>query len=707
MATLEQELEDMEVEAQARERDTPVSALAAAVGGGGDSVITDKLKACLDALDLLPAEIERLKVLASESRDEIERDAYLWKADAVEFQVERAARIAQERLDRLAEIKTEEDKEAEKQKCKEDTLYWFKFYAWGYDPRCSILPVQPYVPYPHQEPFMHWLNRTVLERRASGIVEKSRDEGATVGFLSWTTHKWLFLSGFSALLLSYSEDIIDSNKNPNTLFEKVRFQLRLTPSWMLPKGFNLLRDLNYMNIANPENGSTILGSAPTERAGRGGRATVVLADEFQAWNNGGFKQNVSLSQTAFSIIKLGTPYGTFNQYYVDTHTPNANVLVLDWRDNPIKDERWYKALPFGYVGTPMTSEAIAQEVDRDYDASQPGKVIKNCKEEYCFITWDELVAGFAVHKKGHLFFNSEGKHKIPDEWNWGRVTDYGESARQEDDTHIWAYSLLARPQEAWPFHDSLFFFYSLPIEPIGGTELEGFAFYSQLERDLGVRGVKGFIRQPELNDMSHEAKDPKEVLLEKCGDNWRIPDLDFDKGRRKLIYHFALTDTHLQNPFRSQLMGRSRIYFVAPPGEYQLAKNDRIGNYFVTPSQTQRGFKRLRREITTWHYPPEERGKPVPKMRPKPVFDDIITTVRYALARWGVTAASLTLEQKIASLTPSHARYETLLNQSPYEHGLTAAQEMTYIFHRDRARKEASRDGIQEFDLITGEMIEE
>jgi hypothetical protein len=68
----------------------------------------------------------------------------------------------------------------------------------------------------------------------------------------------------------------------------------------------------------------------------------------------------------------------------------------------------------------------------------------------------------------------------------------------------------------------------------------------------------------QLNDMSHEATDPKEVLLSKCGDNWNIPDLDFDKGRRKLVYHFGLVDTHLENPFRPELMGRNLIYFVAP-----------------------------------------------------------------------------------------------------------------------------------------------
>src|SRR4029434_8772976 len=55
---------------------------------------------------------------------------------------------------------------------------------------------------------------------------------------------------------------------------------------------------------------------------------------------------------------------------------------MDWREHPWLDDRWYNALPFGYIGPAMTAEEIAQDIDRNYDASQPGKVINNCKEEY-------------------------------------------------------------------------------------------------------------------------------------------------------------------------------------------------------------------------------------------------------------------------------------------------------------------------------------
>jgi hypothetical protein len=103
---------------------------------------------------------------------------------------------------------------------------------------------------------------------------------------------------------------------------------------------------------------------------------------------------------------------------------------------------------------------------------------------------------------------------------------------------------------------------------------------------------------------------------------------------------------------------------VAPDGEYQLAHNERHHRYFVTPSQTQRGFKRARAEISAWHFPPEERGKPVQKMRPKPVFDDIVTTIRYGVARWGVPSAPLTMPQRIEQALPDENR-QTAISQLP------------------------------------------
>jgi hypothetical protein len=644
------------------------------IGDGGDLVIRAKLEACKQAVEKLPAALAELQTQADTARDEIERGAYLWKKDNLDFQVRRAAEIAEMRLAKMDSLATDDDYAQEKARCEADTLYWFRYYAWGYDPRVSLLPVQPYVPYEHQEPYIEWLDRTVFVRRTSGVVEKSRDEGATVGALNWAIKHWLFRSGFAAFVVSATEDLVDSNKDLNTLFEKVRFGIRLTPSWMLPPNFNLRKDLTYMNVHNSETDATISGGAPTERVGRQRRATVVIADEFQSWPNGGYKQNVALSMTSDSLIKLGTPLGTFNQYYDDTHAPGANVLVLDWKDNPRKDERWYNALPFGYVGIAMTAEAIAQEVDRNYEASQPGRVIKEMSEPHTFITWRELVAGFEQYGFGEHFKTLAGDYTIPEKWKWGRVSDFGESARTEDDTHIWAYSLFSVPSEGYPFTDTVFFFASLPVEPIGCKEEEGFRFYSDIERTFGLRNDRGFTRKPDVSDFSHEALDAKKVLLDKFGDNWNIPDLDFDKGRRKLLFHLGLTDKSLPNPFRPQLQGRSRLVFVAPDREYSLQRHERDERWFVTPSESQWGYKRLRREMQAWHYPPEERGKAVPAMRPKAVFDDIITTVRYAMARYGVDSARMSDWEKTLSKIPKELRPDELLAAK----GTTAFPELAW-----------------------------
>lgn len=580
--------------------------------------------------------------------DETERQARLYQIDLIEWQLTRAADVAEKRLEHFATIRTQADVEAELLLAGTDQKHWFDYYAWAVDPRPDApLTLMPFSLFEFQDRFVDWLDYITFVKRQSGVVEKARDMGATETVLRWMLHKWLFRESFTGMVLSANEDLVDSKKDPSTLFEKLRMQMRLLPTWMLPKGFDLYKDMPYMIMSNPVTGSTILGDAPTPNVGRQRRATFVLADEFAAWAYGGYPQHTSLSRTVNTFCPVSSVQGTFNKFADLARDGRTARFEMDWRDHPWRDERWFNALNFGYLGTAMTTEEIAQEVERNYEASQPGRVLKNIQEPYCLITWEEMVAGFdRMGMPKHEFYNNDGGPRMPDRFNWGRVTDFGESARTENDTHIWAYSLLARPSEAQPLTDSLFFFYSLPIEPIGATELQGFAFYSQLERDLGLRTGNTFTRPPQVNDMSHEATDPKEVLLKQCGDYWGIPDLDFDKGRRKLVFHFEVIDKHQANPFRPELQGRCRIYFVALPRqdgqpEFFLAKDERKGSYFVTPSLSQKGFKRLRAEWQSWHYPPEERGKPVPKMRPKAVFDDVITTVRYAVARWGVTPDAL------------------------------------------------------------------
>lgn len=624
------------------------------VGDGGDDAIRSALEACLDAPKLIPGELEKARELAADAPDEIARAAYLWQGEVAKLQIETASRVAAERLLLLDSLKSEEDYEREKQECAADTLHWFRFYAWGYDPR-SPLKVQPYYPFPRQEDYIRWLDDTVIRRRTSGVVEKSRDMGATVGALDWAAHKWLFVPGFSAFLSSATEDLVDSKKDPDTLFEKVRFQLRLTPSWQLPPGFDLRRDLPYMNLFNPETQATITGGAPTENVGRQRRATVVLADEFQSWPGGGFKQSTSLSQTAYSVIKLGTPYGTLNQYYKDTQAEGANVFVMDWREHPWKSEAWYKSLPFGYVAPRMSAEEIAQEVDRSYEASQPGKVFRvwHQREPYVLITWSELVAYYRQFKLDRNFIDETGGYRVPADWNWGRMQDYGQTS-----THLWCITFGARPGENYPLSDS-FFVFGYVIPPTGSAVGEVQPLIEAEQRRLGLVGP------PELSQMSHEQGGEDGVIqtfMDEHGEYWETWNTDYNLGIPQIQEWLMLVDQAKENPIRPQLAGRTRLYFVCAD-EVKLAHNPRTKEHFVTPSPSELSFKLARAEMHSYHYPPEELGKPVQLMRPekKRGMDNFIDTLRAFATRWGPSVKLMTPGARREANLPERLRFDEVL----------------------------------------------
>jgi hypothetical protein len=591
-----------------------LDAPASPVGDGGDGVLRSSLEACMDALAFVPEEVEKCRAMASEAQDPVERDAYLWQADLVKMQIEQAARVASERLLLFDSLKVDADYERERGRCAADTLYWFRMYAWGYDPR-AVLKVQPFYPFPRQEDYLRWLDDTVLRRRKSGVVEKARDMGATVGALDWIAHKWLFVAGFSAFVVSANEDLVDSSRDPDTLFEKIRFQLRLTPSWMLPAGFNLRRDMPYMNIINPASSATITGGAPTENVGRQRRATVVVADEFQGWAGGGFKQNTSMSQTSPSVVKLGTPLGTFNQYFRDTHAKGANVFVMDWREHPWKDQRWFASLPFGYVSQPMTPQMIAQEIERNYEASQPGRVFPQFRETHTVITVSELRAylkrfGVVVPDAG------DGLARMPLSWGLGRANDRGAT---EAHRNGWLWS--ATPKEGHPLEDSRFVFREW-LAPLGASLGEmARAVFEFERRDAETK------RADRHSFNSHEAQGERDTYRKEYGLVMRKWRTDYENGIAQLVDRFSLHDADKPHPIRPRLMGRPKIYLVVADGQGELLEK-RDSEFYVAAGKDSAGLVNLRRQIVGYHYPPEEAGKPAGQMRPRKIDDDLIDPLR-------------------------------------------------------------------------------
>ncbi len=610
--------------------------------------LRDALLYASQAETFIEPEQDRIRALLAKAKtaEEIEaREFQLWYVEAY---LKRAAALAHQRLEYFQSLI---DTETEKEKCKTDKSHWFRYYAWGYDPRARTpLSIVPFELYPRQEDLVTELDDVVFNRKTSLIIEKARDEGATELIVRWGIHCWTYKQGFSMLLSSRTEDEVDTKKKQGTLFERARFQIRLSPDWMRPTGFDVEKDLLPDKlIANP-NGNALVGQAPVENMGRGDRVTCAVFDEFAFWRFAGYPQFRSMSQTTDSIIMPSSVAGKFNQYADLAHDGITPKFEMDWRDNPFKDPRWYNSLSYGFIGPKMSRTTIAQEVDRNYAASQPGKVWQ-CNEALTFITRSEFLKPFEEAGMRHHFFNGD-KFRVPKDWRITRTHDYGQS-----EGHEWGYLVGAQPRENYPLNDTHFIFICQTLEPTGLSTQQAVNQWRELEAGIGLRDpqtLKWIADNPPRNYHSHEQLDLRKVLLEQYGENWTAWDTDYQTGIATIEDWWTAVDIEEENPFRPQLMGRHKLVFVAPDGEYELAFNERLKQYFVTVSQTEAGFNMTRKEIDAYHYPMQELGKPVAKMRPKKEFDNRVDTIRGYAVNWNRDPIPLSRPERREASLPDH-----------------------------------------------------
>lgn len=623
--------------------------------------LPDRLRAALDEAAtceryILP-EQERLVRLLNDAKSDIERGAREYQIEYTEMYLKRAASLARERIEHFKTLNSQTAIEAEKEKIKADKIHWFKFYAWGYDPRARTpLAVVPFELLPTQKGLVGWLDEQVFDRRGSGLIEKSRDEGATEVMTRWGLHNWLFVNGFSMLLSTRKEDEVDSKKNQNTLFERIRYQIRLLPKWQLPDGFNPDKNmLSAMMLANPANQNTLIGEAPVENMGRGGRVTCAMLDEFAFWQFAGYPQFRSLSQTTDSILMPSSVAGRLNQYADIAHDGITPKFVMDWHDNPFKDIRWYNSLPYGYISPKMSRTTIAQEVDRNYDAAQPGKVWQ-CPEPHVFITQSEFLKPFERARVGHKFFDEKGAFKIPDDWRVIRTSDYGKS-----EGHDWGYLLGAQPSASYPLNDTHFIFVARLLEPTGLLTAEAVKLWREWERNFGLRDVQdNWLHKPAASYNSHEQKELRKVLSGTYGEHWIAWDTDYQTGIETVEDWWTPIDLLEQNPFRPELYGRCRLVFVAPDSEYSLAYNEDNAVYFVTISQTEEGFNQARKEISAYHYPMSELGKAKKDMRPEKVFDNIVDPIRGYAVNWNRKPLPMSPAEQREAALPAHLQQNNI-----------------------------------------------
>lgn len=244
---------------------------------------------------------------------------------------------------------------------KQDICFWINSFALTFDPRLAPKPAKiPFILFPKQEEYLRW-RRERRQKRESGILEKSRDVGATWLNCADQLHCWLFESGYKGTFGSRKEQLVDRKGDPDCIFEKLRYILYNLPWWMRP---DKISD-NYLRIINEVNEAAITGEGG-DNMGRGGRSSVYDIDE-AAFIEHPQSVDAAVSQNSDVIFYTSTPNGLGNPFYQKRQGGNYPVFTLFWRDDPRKGDAWYAKMV-----AQLDPVIIAQEINIDYSASQEG-----------------------------------------------------------------------------------------------------------------------------------------------------------------------------------------------------------------------------------------------------------------------------------------------------------------------------------------------
>lgn len=218
----------------------------------------------------------------------------------------------------------------------------------------------------------------------TGLVEKSRDMGATWVCLGLSVAMWLFWDMVSIGWGSRKQELVDRIGDPSSLFEKARMLIRQAPKVFMPSNFDDDAHLNYMRCLNPETGSSIIGEIGDD-IGRGGRTLVYFVDEAAHLERpekveAALLENTRCRMDLSSVSGLGTVFYRKRETGEDWERGQpivrgqTNVFVMDWSDHPKKSQQWHDTQKAKLTNQGL-GHVFAREVDRDYAAAAEGIII--------------------------------------------------------------------------------------------------------------------------------------------------------------------------------------------------------------------------------------------------------------------------------------------------------------------------------------------
>ena len=246
--------------------------------------------------------------------------------------------------------------------CRRDFLFYVNGFVWQFNPRKEDGKggkVGPFCTWPFQEEAGLWLI-SHIKRQRDGLIEKSRDMGASWLCLMVFEWLWHFHPFQKFLCISRNADAVDKADDPDCLFWKLDFIHRWSPTALQPR---CRRTTN--SFRNEENESSITGAASTGKAGVSGRATAILLDEFAHVR----EDNQMLdrtSDTADCRIFNSTHVGTGTAFYRLTLS-GIDRMQMHWTDHPEKRKGIYRLKDGGKGEIEQLDPGYAYPADYEYD----------------------------------------------------------------------------------------------------------------------------------------------------------------------------------------------------------------------------------------------------------------------------------------------------------------------------------------------------
>lgn len=248
------------------------------------------------------------------------------------------------------------------QLCREEPRIFYNAVAWTLDPRikdgsCNL----PFILRPKQDEAVLKVNNCIKTGK-DGVIDKSKDEGASEILTKITTNKFLLIPDTLVRVGSRIEDLVDKTGDKTTLFAKIDYCINNLPIWwklllgwdgknkVEDNGFSLL-ERTSLHLRHREYESTIDGEATSPHFGAGRRSTFMVLDEL-----GRVDANIAdkIIENSYDITDCALYNST--HFYGPSHPfakllkrDNIEVIKLLWYNNPEKNKGLYESPKVGTI----------------------------------------------------------------------------------------------------------------------------------------------------------------------------------------------------------------------------------------------------------------------------------------------------------------------------------------------------------------------